>query len=124
MPGNTRPSWRTNDAALERRKDLEERERDIGKRWRPVLAKCRDWKDQGLDEGAIVGKMREEIRDCASEAVLLCVAMGWTLDDARRKMSDAGRKWSDLDETFIEILFEDDDLLRRHPDGRVELLID
>ena len=89
--------------------------------WKPVIKACRDMAASGSDDMAILEKSGSEIRETACEAIVLSIALGWTMTKVRERMEAAGREWDWLVDDHIEICFEDYDDLVLLPDGRAEL---
>ena len=113
-------------AMLEQHKAELEHERDEAwkqclAKWTPVIDKCRALSNEGADDKAIVDVTRAVIQDRASEAVILSIALGWTMSETRVRMEAVGRTWTSLTEEFIDLFFEDNDGLSMLPEGRVEL---
>ena len=126
LPFFDRVDAREHRAMLAEQAAKEKQERDQAwqetlDEWTPVIAMCRDLQESGSDHKTIVGEVRAALRDCPSEAVVLSIALGWTMAEARQRMEAAGRSWDSLTEDFIELLFEENDELALLPDGRAEL---
>jgi hypothetical protein len=113
-------------ALLAEREASEEREREAEwtemlAEWKPVIDICRELAAAGSDDMAILEKSGSAIRETACEAIVLSIALGWTMAKVRERMEAAGRKWDWLVDDHIEICFEDYDDLVLLPDGRAEL---
>lgn len=87
-----------------------------------AVAKCRKLRADGVDGRDLMDALLDEVEMVSDVALVLCLSLGWPISESKDYMEAHGLRWSSMTQSFIDGLVEDVPYLKRHDDGRIEML--